>query len=980
MVSTSDRLPCVYEKASWLSKRLFFFPWDFFLKNRKNDLEPSDLNDCPRTDTSQRLGDKLETEWEKELLKRKDGKKPSLFWTLVRAFGLYYCGIGFILAFFVASQIAQSLCLGKLIRLLGQLNSEHLENPAEDEALVSQIYWYAGGIIITQILWILTNHPYWFEVGRVGMWIRVACCNLVYKKSLKLSAAAFRSTSTGQIVNLVSNDVNRFDSCLMFPFYMIVGPLSTLAVIYILWEYFGAWTLAGISILILYVPLQTSMGKYFSEFRLKTALLTDERVRLMNEFIPAMRVIKMYTWETPFAKLVDDARRKEVSMIKATAILKGINIGLFWVSGKIIVFVIFVTYALNTNQKLTAEAVFVSLSLVSILRSTMTLFFPFAVSLGAEALISIQRIQTFLMLPENEAPLNLEKSSFPTKPADAEVAIRNITAKWSEEEMSSTLKRIDVTVRPGELLTIVGGVGSGKSSILMTILGEIPITSGKVGVKGRVSYASQEPWTFAGTIKDNILFGSEFDEEKFKTVVHVCALERDMKLFPYGDQTIIGDRGVSLSGGQRARINLARSLYCDADIYLLDDPLSAVDASVAKHIFEKSIKGYLKEKIVILVTHQLQFIKAATTIMILENGEMSSLGSYASLLGKGIDLIKVSGHALAEAADTPRKESVRSRSASMSSQVMPIANDPLGSSMALASEEVYDDGNYEGGAQDGRETSENAAASAGARAYWVYIKSGAGPVILPVMVVIFVITQALFTGNDWWLSLWTDSQEVNFEAAHASLNDTNGTQLQLVHTSFVDDYSFDENVYVYALQIAALFILSNTRTLLYFIMCMRASVTLHDNLFKAVVRAPISFFDMNPIGRLLNRCSRDMGIIDDVLPSTVFDAIGILISDLGIAIMLVGLDWTIILPTIVMLIIVFFIRKLYIRTGRNIKKLEGITRSPVFSHISTSLYGLVTLRASVHSKDLSNSSMLIKTATVRLGSCIWLRHDGFAPS
>jgi ATP-binding cassette subfamily C (CFTR/MRP) protein 4 len=163
-----------------------------------------------------------------------------------------------------------------------------------------------------------------------------------------------------------------------------------------------------------------------------------------------------------------------------------------------------------------------------------------------------------------------------------------------KEIVEPTLEDITVQVKSGELLAVVGSVGSGKSSLLMSLLKELPIESGRLKIDGRIAYAPQESWAFIASVRQNILFGAEFDEEKYNKVVHVCALERDFKLFPYGDKTLVGERGVSLSGGQKARITLARALYHDADIYLLDDPLSAVDANVAKHIFQKYIHYYFE--------------------------------------------------------------------------------------------------------------------------------------------------------------------------------------------------------------------------------------------------------------------------------------------------------------------------------------------------------------------------------------------------
>lgn len=185
------------------------------------------------------------------------------------------------------------------------------------------------------------------------------------------------------------------------------------------------------------------------------------------------------------------------------------------------------------------------------------------------------------------------------------------------------------------LTVIIGQVGSGKSSILLSILRELKLKSGTIKTNGSISYASQEAWIFNGTVRQNILFGREFDPKRYAKVVQVSALESDFKQFLQGDQTRVDDRGTSLSGGQRARLSLARALYTNSDCYLLDDPLSAVDTAVAKHIFEKCIKNYLKNKVVILVTHQLQFIKQADQIVVLKNGCLFACGPYNTLLNKG---------------------------------------------------------------------------------------------------------------------------------------------------------------------------------------------------------------------------------------------------------------------------------------------------------------------------------------------------------
>ncbi len=292
--------------------------------------------------------------------------------------------------------------LGLLVRYLNKWNEE------VDKGIVSKddlswnssrmlIYYFAGSICILTLVNVVTSHPYFLETFVIGMQIRIAACNLIYKKALKISSSAMRTTTVGQIVNLMSNDVNRFDVSLVYAHYLVLGPLLMFCVIALLWYQIGISCLAGIAVLILYIPLQAIMGHSFSRLRAKSSILTDERLRLMSEIIPAMRVIKMYVWEIPFSKLVELARIREISIIRKAMILKSINLAIFFVSSKTITFLCLILFMINGGN-LNAENVFVSISLINQLRDVMTLFFPYGVSLGAEALISIKRIEVILNL------------------------------------------------------------------------------------------------------------------------------------------------------------------------------------------------------------------------------------------------------------------------------------------------------------------------------------------------------------------------------------------------------------------------------------------------------------------------------------------------------------------------------------------------------------------------------------------------------
>ncbi|XP_070327616.1 ATP-binding cassette sub-family C member 4 isoform X2 [Odocoileus virginianus] len=829
-----------------LCSRVFFW-WlnPLFKIGHKRRLEEDDMYSVLPEDRSQHLGEELQGYWDQEVLRaEKDARKPSLTKAIIKCYWKSYVVLGIFTLIEESTRVVQPIILGKIIG--------YFENyDPSDSAALYEAHGYAGVLSACTLVLAILHHLYFYHVQCAGMRLRVAMCHMIYRKALRLSNSAMGKTTTGQIVNLLSNDVNKFDQVTIFLHFLWAGPLQAIVVTALLWMEIGISCLAGMAVLIVLLPLQSCIGKLFSSLRSKTAAFTDTRIRTMNEVITGIRIIKMYAWEKSFADLITNLRRKEISKILRSSYLRGMNLASFFVASKIIVFVTFTTYVLLGNV-ITASRVFVAVSLYGAVRLTVTLFFPSAVEKASEAFVSIRRIKNFLLLDE----ITQFHSQLPSD-GKMIVNVQDCTAFWDKASDTPTLQGLSFTVRPGELLAVVGPVGAGKSSLLSAVLGELPLNQGQVSVHGRIAYVSQQPWVFSGTVRSNILFGKKYEKERYEKVIKACALKKDLQLLEDGDLTMIGDRGTTLSGGQKARVNLARAVYQDADIYLLDDPLSAVDAEVSRHLFELCICQALHEKIRILVTHQLQYLKAASQILILKDTENVQV---------------------------------------------------------TLTEETRSEGKV------------------GFKAYKNYFTAGAHWFIIIFLILVNLAAQVSYALQDWWLSYWANQQS----ALNVTVNGQGNVTEKL-----------DLNWYlgIYSGLTASTVLFGVARSLLVFFVLVSSSQTLHNQMFESILRAPVLFFDRNPIGRILNRFSKDIGHMDDLLPLTFLDFIQTFLQVIGVVGVAVAVIPWIAIPLVPLGIVFFVLRRYFLETSRDVKRLESTTRSPVFSHLSSSLQGLWTIRA-----------------------------------
>lgn len=966
-------------KTNILSKSFFFWMRKIAYKGNTKGLDVNDLYKTYDKDRSSKVTNQLEMYWEQELEKSKiKGKNPSLTRAILKAYFWEYVFYGLILFInFAFIRCMQPLCLQALIKLF---NSD----TKRSESTIDNMIIYGSLVCILTFFGAFLQHHSVAGSNLVGMRIRVAVSSMVYRKILRLSQRALHQTAAGQVVNLLSNDVQRFDLVAQFIHFFWITPIQVAIISYLMYNIVGISSLSGIGfIIITTVPFQSYLGKITSKYRLQVAKRTDYRVRIMSEILSGVQVIKMYAWEKPFQKVVALARRTEVKALTKASYVRGVLVSFMVFIERASLAVTVITYVI-LDHEITADLVFSLSVFFNLLQMTLAIMYPIAISQGAETLVSIGRLQDFLLMEEKET-----SKIGPSK--DNSIKLKHVEASWVPP--NPTLRAIDLVIQPGTLCAIVGPVGSGKSSMLKLLLGELLTASGNLEISGDISYASQEPWLFASTVKNNILFGQEFDKLHYRNVVKACALERDFEQFTDGDKTAVGDRGVSLSGGQRARINLARCVYKDADIYLLDDPLSAVDTKVGKHLFDQCITGFLRGKTRILVTHQLQFLKKADKIVVLNKGCIEAQGTFQELSKSTLDFTKllVAADETTEAPETAIKRTSFSRSVSMMSSA---------SFVSSTVESQYNDTESNGnGAQ-----MEQIGLYKG-NAFFDYIGAFGSCCKIACLITILILCQVILSGADYWITFWT-SQEAIRHTAMININTTYLSQpdallpqdnlqfktLEVIDSENPDSYYtyvpaenktlsenltlnqteiinsiqdvikswtdvFDINgsvvsilktevcMYIYCTFIITAIILTVFRSSFYFHSCMQASKKLHDKMFGCLLEAPMRFFDTNPAGRVLNRFSKDMGAIDEMLPKALIDVIQILLVMTGILVMVIISNSYLIVIIIILGFVFFKVRKWYVATARSIKHIEGVTKSPVFSFISSSIDGLTTIRA-----------------------------------
>ncbi|CAH1646738.1 unnamed protein product [Spodoptera littoralis] len=803
-------------------------------------------------------------------------------------------------------------------------------------------YVYAVALLACATVQTMLLAHYFTRMYLVGMRIRTALTSAIYRKSLRMSNAARKESTVGEIVNLMSVDAQRFVELTAYLNMIWSAPLQIALALYFLWGILGPSVLAGLAVMIILIPVNGLIANRVKTLQIRLMKYKDERVKLMNEVLNGIKVLKMYAWEPSFEDQILKIRNKEMNVLKQTAYLNSATSFIWSCAPFLVTFLTFFTFLITDpeNNILTAENIFVSMSLFYTMHLPLGLL-PLIVVSAIETSVGIKRLNKFMNCDE------LDITSVEHDPKDPNpISIENGHFTWGDQDSDPSLKNINLHVPRGSLVAIVGAVGSGKSSLLSALLGEMNKISGRVNTTGSIAYVPQQAWIQNATLQDNILFGKPLDKHKYNNVIDMCALKPDFEVLPGGDQTEIGEKGINLSGGQKQRVSLARAVYCDADNYFLDDPLSAVDSHVGKHIFDKVLgpSGLLKNKTRVWVTHNVSYLAQTDLVVVLRDGEVSEAGSYQQLLEKKGAFAEFLLHHLSDAERTSPEELdeikqdlesklgsefqnklQRARSLSESaSESEQAAGDRAGSVKRKTPETATPNELKEKNKLIEAEKAETGSVKWGV--YKHYLMS-VGVLSSVITVLMNLILQVFQVGSNYWLTEWANDDKML----------VNGT---------VDTKRRDMYLGVYGgLGIGQVVSVSVSSLALY-LGTLAAARALHAALLAGVLRAPsIGFFDCTPVGRVLNRFSKDVDVLDNVLPMTLRGWTSCFFAVLG-TLFVISFSTPIFMAVILPIGFIYYvIQRFYVATSRQLKRLESVSRSPIYSHFGESITGASTIRA-----------------------------------
>lgn len=820
---------------------------------------------------------------------------------------------------------------------------------SDAEAFAWQGYLYSILLFLTAMLQSLCLQQYFNLCFQLGTNVRASLIAAIYKKALTMSSATRKESTVGETVNLMSADAQRFMDMANFVHQLWSSPLQIILSIVFLWGELGPSVLAGLAVMVLLIPINGFLVNKSKHIQVRNMKNKDERMKIMGEVLNGIKILKLFAWEPSFEKRINEIRACELKDLLKFSYLQSVSIFVFTCAPFLVSLASFAVYVLvDENNVLDAQKAFTSISLFNVLRFPMAML-PLVLSSMVQTNVSKERLERYL----GGEDLDTSAIHHDSIPGSA-VRFTEATFTW-EHDGNAVIRDVTLDIKPGSLVAVVGAVGSGKSSLISAMLGEMENIKGHINIQGSLAYVPQQAWIQNATLKDNILFGSELDEARYQKVIKACALLPDLELLPAGDQTEIGEKGINLSGGQKQRVSLARAVYNDADIYILDDPLSAVDAHVGKHLFEHVLgpKGLLQKKTRILVTHSISFLPQVDNIVVLVAGAVSEHGSYSTLLANrgafaqflnsygsqeegaaeettaaaGLDGIEEQGDESMEPCVEEGPDDVVTMTLKREASIHRKEFTRSISTQSTTSVKAQEEPNK----IKGQRLIEKEAVETGKVKFSMYLRylRAVGLGFSFCVAMSYVGEYAAYVGTNLWLSAWTDDAE-------RYRNETYPVQQRDLRIGVFGALGVSQALFLFL------------ATILSSHGAMRASRIVHEQLLSNILRVPMSFFDTTPTGRIVNRFAKDIFTVDETIPMSFRSWLNCFMGIIS-TLLMIALATPFFTVVIVPLgIFYYFVLRFYISTSRQLRRLDSVTRSPIYSHFGETVSGLSVIRAYGH--------------------------------
>ncbi|TFK93972.1 ABC protein [Polyporus arcularius HHB13444] len=879
----------------------------------------------------------LETQW-----REVDGRKQaSLAWSLNDVLGrdFWFGGI-----FKVIGDTA-ALMGPLLVKAIINFGKEHVAAVAAGRTPpnIGRGIGMAIGLFCVTVTASVCQHQFFWRSMTTGLLARAALISSIYKRGVSLTGKARMTLPNAALVTHISTDVSRVDACAQWFHAVWTAPIQVTICLIILLVQLGPSALAGFSLFLLIIPIQERVMSFQFRTGKKSLRWTDRRAKIILEVLGAMRVVKYFCYEQPFLKRIFDIRKNELKGTRKIQIARSANIAAAYSVPILAATIAFVTYT-STTDKFDVAIIFASLSLFQLLRQPL-MFLPRALSATTDAQNALVRLtkvfnaetqdpsQAVTINPEQELALEVKAATFEwegtTTTADMMgnpfkgAAKKKVKVKGDEKGAATPtagppfqIKDVTMLVPRGALIAIVGSVGSGKSSLLQGLIGEMRKVTGHVSFGGRVAYCSQTAWIQNATLRENVLFGQPFEEDRYWKAIEQASLLPDLQVLADGDLTEIGEKGINLSGGQKQRVNIARALYYNADVVIFDDPLSAVDAHVGKALFADAIVGALRNrgKTVLLVTHALHFLSQCDYVYTLQNGRIAEQGTYADLVANGKEFARLmqefGGQTEEEEAEAEAEEDI----AAATKQQAPGIDDAKNKSDAIQRKGAGT-GKLEGRliVREKRTTG-----SVSWKVYGDYIAAARAYFTGPLLILCMLAMQGTSVMNSYTLIWWQANTFNKPNSFYQILYGMLGIGQSLF--TFAVGAVMDEMGYF-------------------------VSQNLHHNSIRNIFYAPMSFFDTTPMGRILGVFGKDIENIDNQLPVSMRLLILTIANVFGSVVIITVLEHYFLIAAVGIAVGYSYFAAFYRASARELKRIDNMLRSLLYAHFAESLSGLPTIRS-----------------------------------